>query len=391
MKMDAGLNSENSSGEVGNALAALERRDYATAKRLFETLGRKDAAESIESALAALDRKDYATAQGLFEALAPPKPALTASDARTEEQSVPVVTALAAIPPVDPAYRRPAPPKAKRRGSRSGLISTVVLLAAAFGASAIYASRSDWTFVPTKGEAIAGLASTVDLIKARFRAITGQNAREEDRSALRDLGAALTQVTIRLDQIEHDYGARLDKLGERIDQDSSPRLADIAARLDSLEKKTALPSPPAPDFADVVARLNRLERRVAVAATPSSELADIATRLNRLEKKAATPAVSLAKPFSSTAPTQPTLAARAEPSTSNDVVRPDSPRPLLRDYSVEYVQDGVAVVDTRNGPQEVAPGDLIPGAGRVLRIERRGEDWIVLTSLGVIASGSSAH
>ena len=60
---------------LGDALAALDRRDYATAKRLFEALGRKDAAVAIENALAALDRKDYATAQGLFEALKPSMPA----------------------------------------------------------------------------------------------------------------------------------------------------------------------------------------------------------------------------------------------------------------------------------------------------------------------------
>src|SRR6516165_10829995 len=148
MKMDAGLNSENSSGEVGNALAALERRDYATAKRLFESLGRKDAAEAIESALAALDRKDYATAQGLFEALAPPKPAPMASESPGKAQYQAVASPLESIPLVDPPSRRPEPAKAKRRGLRSGLISTVVLLIAAFGASAIYASRSDWTFVP---------------------------------------------------------------------------------------------------------------------------------------------------------------------------------------------------------------------------------------------------
>ena len=392
--MDAGLNSEASvtSGDVGDALAALERRDYATAKRLFETLGRKDAAESIDNALAALDRKDYATAQGLFEALAPPRSTPVASDTRTEEQSKPGIKPLAAIPPVHPAYRRPEPAKAKRRGSRSGLISAVVLLAADFGASAIQASRSDWTFVPTKGQAIEGFASAVDVVKTRFRAMTGQNAREEDRSAMRDLGAALTQVTIRLDQIEHDYDARLDKIGEQTDQNSSSRFADIAARLDALEKKSAAPATPASEFADVVARLNKLEKRVAVAATPNSELADITTRLNRLEKRAAaTPAVSSAKPFPPATPTQSTLAARAEPSASNETARPDNPRPLLRDYRVEDVQDGVAVVDTRNGPQEVAPGDFIPGAGRVLRIERRGEDWIVLTSLGVIASGPAPH
>ena len=51
------------------ALAALDDRDYATARRLFAAIGRKDIAEAIKDALAALDRKDYATAQGLFEAL----------------------------------------------------------------------------------------------------------------------------------------------------------------------------------------------------------------------------------------------------------------------------------------------------------------------------------
>jgi hypothetical protein len=58
-----------------------------------------------------------------------------------------------------------------------------------------------------------------------------------------------------------------------------------------------------------------------------------------------------------------------------------------RDNAVENVRDGIAVVDSRSGPQEVAPGDFIPGAGRVLRIEKRGGDWFVLTSRGVIASG----
>jgi hypothetical protein len=52
-----------------DALAALDRRDYATAQRLFETCGRKDAAAAIEGAWAALGRRDYATAQQLFESL----------------------------------------------------------------------------------------------------------------------------------------------------------------------------------------------------------------------------------------------------------------------------------------------------------------------------------
>ena len=51
------------------ASAALDDKDYATAQRLFEAVGRKDVAEAIKDALVALDRKDFAKAQRLFEAL----------------------------------------------------------------------------------------------------------------------------------------------------------------------------------------------------------------------------------------------------------------------------------------------------------------------------------
>ena len=204
---------------------------------------------------------------------------------------------------------------------------------------------------------------------------------------MRDLNAGLTQLTVRLDQIEHEFGARLDKLSERVDQDSSSRFADIAARLDKLEKKAALPATPVSESADVVARLDKLEKRVAVAAAPASEIAGLTTRLNKLEKRAALAGARSADPLSPAAPKQSSPMARAEPSVPNETARSENPGLLLRDYSVENVRDGVAVVDSRYGPQEVAPGDSIPGAGRVLRIEKRGGDWFVVTSRGVIANG----
>jgi tetrahydromethanopterin S-methyltransferase subunit G len=261
------------------------------------------------------------------------------------------------------------------------------MLFAIFGVSAIYGSPLNWTFPTTKSQAIAGLSSGANVLKADLAAITGQGAREEARPAMRDPSAALTELTVRLDQIEHEYGARLDKLSERVDQDSSSRFADIGARLDNLEKKAALPAPPVSESADVVARLDKLEKRVALAAAPSSEIAGLTTRLNKLEKRAAVAGASSANPLPPAAPKQSSLMARADPSAPNESARSDNPAPLLRDYSVEDVRDGIAVVDSRSGPQEVAPGDFIPGAGRVLRIEKRGGDWFVLTSRGVIANG----
>jgi hypothetical protein len=369
------------------ASAALDDRDYATAQRLFAAVGRKDVAEAIKDLLAALDGKDYAKAQGLFEALgqkgaaapqvkgsapaspAPPQPATsaggpTASDSQNKIQQKSVISPLEVIPLADAAYRRPQPQaeKAKSRRLRPLLLGTLMLFAI-FGVSAIYGSPLNWTFPTTKGQAIAGLSSGAHILKADLEAIMGQTAREDGRSATPDPSATLTQLTDRLDQIEHEYGARLDKLSERVDQDSSSRFADIAARLDKLEKK------------------------VAVAAAPSSEIAGLTTRLNKLEKRAVVAGASSANPLPPAAPKQSSLMARVDPSAPNESARSDNPAPLLRDYSVEDARDGIAVVDSRSGPQEVAPGDFIPGAGRVLRIEKRGDDWFVLTSRGVIGSG----
>jgi hypothetical protein len=419
---------------LGDALAALDRRDYATAQGLFAALGRTDAAAAIGNALAALDRKEYATAQGFFEALGqkraaaapakgpapatpgPPKPAASAggpiaSDSRGNAQHKAVATPPEIIPFVDAAYRPPLSQarKTKTRRLKSLLLRTGLVLFALCGAFDIYVSPLSGPFATTKTQVIAGLASAVDVLKRPLEAITRPGEREEERSAMRGLSAALTQMTIRLNQIEHEFGARVDKLGERIDQDSSARCAETASRLDRLEKQAALPATLASELADAVARLDKLEKRAAVATAPASEVADITTRLNKLEKRAAVaatpssevadsrekraaaPVASSANPLPPAAPKQSTLIARAEPSASNEIARPDKPRPLLREYSVEEVRNGVAVVDSRYGPQEVAPGDVIPGAGRVLRIERRGGDWFVLTSLGVIAKGPAPY
>ena len=424
---------------LGEALAALDRRDYATAQRLFEALGRKDAAAAIANALAALDRKDYATAQGLFEALGKtgpggalasgwgPAAAATAKPAasmlgpisfgsRGKAQQKPVTTPPEVIPLPDAAYRQSLPQakKAKARGLKTLFLRTGLVLFAACAAFEMYVSPLNGTVAATKNQVMTSLASTVGLLEQPLEAIARPWRRDEERAALRDVSAALTQVTIRLDQIEQEHGARLDKLGERIDQESSTKSADIATRLDRLEKKAAVATVPASEFSDVAARLDRLEKRVTVAAAPASEFADITARLNKLEKRAeaaAAPspegadsgakldkadkrgalAASSAKPLPPAKPKQSTLLATAEPSPSDEIAAPAKPKPLLRNYSVEEVRNGVAVVDSRYGPQEVAPGDIIPGAGRVLRIERRGGDWVVLTSVGVIARGPGPY
>jgi hypothetical protein len=177
------------------ASAALDDKDYATAQRLFAANGRKDVAEAIKDALAALDRRDYAKAQGLFEALgqkaaaaahvkgsAPaspprPKPAALAggpmgSVSLNEARRKPVTSPPEVVPVPDAAYRRPLPQveRAKARRLKLPFLGTGVMLLAIFGVSAIYGSPLNWTFPTTKSQAVAGLSSAANVLKADLAA-----------------------------------------------------------------------------------------------------------------------------------------------------------------------------------------------------------------------------
>ena len=202
-------------------------------------------------------------------------------------------------------------------------------------------------------------------------AVAGGGATE--RAGTEETNAKLAEAAARLDQIERDQGARLDALAQRVDEGAG--LAEVKARLDALEKKI----PSASDGA-LAARLDRIEKKLAAPPTSPSpaDAADLKTRLDKLEKKVAAYSPPLAA-STRTAPGTP-----GAPPPPN----PRAPRTVLQGYSVEAVQDGLALVASRFGEVQVAPGDEIPGAGRVLRIERQGGGWTVVTSAGVIAGGA---
>lgn len=53
-------------------------------------------------------------------------------------------------------------------------------------------------------------------------------------------------------------------------------------------------------------------------------------------------------------------------------------------YVLRFVHKGVAVVRGAKSSYVVAPGSMLPDAGRVLSIENRGGRWMVITTAGVI-------
>ncbi|MGC2786216.1 MAG: hypothetical protein WA397_20780 [Roseiarcus sp.] len=194
----------------------------------------------------------------------------------------------------------------------------------------------------------AALAHTLKSLKVRLDAIDSamSNAGLADlrqsvgeiRSNLissREFSGALAQLSQRVDKLDHEANAKVDKLTERVDRQATVLTAGLSTRMDKLEQKIAAP-PPAP------------------------------------------PQVTQAKQ----SPARPKFDNVAMDRTGSI----ERPRPLLRGYVVLDARDDMALVGGRYGEREVRQGDYLPGAGRVERIELGGNGWVVTTSEGLIAS-----
>jgi hypothetical protein len=113
----------------------------------------------------------------------------------------------------------------------------------------------------------------------------------------------------------------------------------------------------------------------------------LSARLDKLEQKiVATAAPALAQ---TTPAKQPATRPKFDNVAMDKTGSIERPKPLLRGYVVLDARDDVALVGGRYGEREVRQGDFLPGAGRVERIELRGEGWVVMTSEGLIASADS--
>jgi hypothetical protein len=151
----------------------------------------------------------------------------------------------------------------------------------------------------------------------------------------REFSGALAQLSQRVDKLDHEASAKVDKLTERVDHQASALTTGLSTRMDKLEQKIAAP-PPAP------------------------------------------PQVTQAK--------QPPARPKFDNVTMDRTSSIERPRPLLRGYVVLDARDDMALVGGRYGEREVRQGDYLPGAGRVERIELGGNGWVVTTSAGLIAS-----
>ena len=140
-------------------------------------------------------------------------------------------------------------------------------------------------------------------------------------------------------------------------------------------------------------RLAKLEQTVTTRMTGLGERIeqsdrDHATRLAALStliEKRPAPAPA---PAAAAAPAPAPAAAKPEPAQTGAI--PDKPKPaVIEGWAVRDVYDGAAMLEDRKRRLvEVAPGDTVPGVGRVEALERRGRDWVVVTRQGLITPQS---
>ncbi|MBM3607319.1 MAG: hypothetical protein FJX29_02530 [Alphaproteobacteria bacterium] len=123
-----------------------------------------------------------------------------------------------------------------------------------------------------------------------------------------------------------------------------------------------------------------LESERAAHARSLASLTSLGERMARLEKRSSDPA-PVASTQSTAVPRTAGVANLPPPPPSGINARARIP---AHGYVLREVYRGVALVEGRNGFIEVHPGDVLPGAGRVRSIERRGGKWIVVTANGVI-------
>ncbi len=252
-------------------------------------------------------------------------------------------------PEATSAREPPVQPKGRLFLSRFPLAAAAALAVVVAVAGALFVEdREQAKALAQQASENESLAHAVKSLRVRLDAIDAAMSNAglgdlrqsvgEIRSNLastREVSGALTQLSQRVDKLDHESSAKVDKLAERVDHDANALTVGLSSRIDKLEQKIAAP-PPAP------------------------------------------PQAAQAK--------QPPIRPKFDNVSIDKTGSIDRPRPLLRGYVVLDASDDVALVGGRYGEREVRQGDFLPGAGRVERIELGGGGWIVLTTAGLIAS-----
>ena len=241
--------------------------------------------------------------------------------------------------------------RAFRRWAAGVGVLAAALVAACAAAFVVVDHHRQASLLAERTQENTRLAQTVASLGARLQAIESAKGRDELAELRRsvndlksaadtshELGAAIAQLSQRVEKLDREQDARIEKLGERVDRGTTTHAAELSARIEKLEKKPQAPAP--------------------VLAGPQP-----------------------------TTPQPPKFGNNVSLDPTGSI---DRPKPILRGYVVLGVRDDIAMIGGQYGERAVRPGDFLPGAGRIERVERQGPNWVVVTEHGLIASAYAA-
>ena len=146
-------------------------------------------------------------------------------------------------------------------------------------------------------------------------------------------------------------------------------------------------------------------------ATLQADVRELRAKLDAAEKRiqaetanapATPPASKTIARETAAAPVTQSLSAKAESAitraTKNESARPDAApaqtaapaSKIVSGYRVRDVYNGAALVESSRGMIGVERGEVVPGVGRVLAIEKRAGRWVVVTEDGEITGDGRA-
>ncbi|SDA26012.1 hypothetical protein SAMN02799622_03728 [Methylobacterium sp. UNC378MF] len=205
-------------------------------------------------------------------------------------------------------------------------------------------------------DAIAALETTLDAGRTETVRLATDIAqlhtvladlRASTDAARKEAATRTSALGDRLAQVDKNLNAKTGALGERLEQverDHNARLAGLAAQLE--RRAAAVP---------VAAKVEPTQTG-SIGEAPRSVEA-------KPEVKVADAKVSEAKP---------------KPAAT------DKP-PVIDGWALRDVYEGTAILENRRRRLvEVAPGDILPGVGRVEGVERHGREWVVVTRQGLV-------
>lgn len=274
----------------------------------------------------------------------------TEAAARNGRESTPGASTTSELVPwaATAEWRRRETPSPRKRFTKAAARAVVVAAGLGIGAAAAHFALSGRSAVetaaskptprapPTPESVARGMTDALGALRSEIADLRAMIARDQDEARPSAAMKKLDELAVRL---------------EKAKRDSSGSIAELTAKIDPFRQETAA------RLQAVVERLDRLERRAEALPEP-------------LARPAALPAAPRGPGRESVGATE---AARKPP--------------VIRGWILREVYDGVALVEGARGAIEVAPGETLPGAGRVKSIERRGKGWIVVTSRGVIDHG----